>query len=323
MSVAVEGTMGNTVSFVVPVFLNVESLPEVLKRLASLQDRLSLQVEAIFVVDGSPDDSYGYLRMALSDVPFKSQLILHSRNFGAFSAISSGLSIATGEIVAVMSADLQEPESLYDEAIPCLLNGDVDVVVATRSGRNDSPYSRVWSRTFWALYRSVVQRGMPAGGVDVFVVRKHVASVLSSLSESHTSLVGLLIWLGYRRQEISYVRQKREFGKSAWSLSKRVTYAGDSLFAFSRLPVQLLMIIGVLSTVFALPTTLFVVVARATGRIDVPGYTPLMFVMLSMFSVLIFSLSIVASYVWRTFENSKSRPGAVVADRKSFDGAKR
>lgn len=322
ISVAANSPTVNLVSFVVPVFLNMESLPDVLKRLARLQDRLSLEVEAVLVVDGSPDDSYRYLRTALSDMPYRSQLILHSRNFGSFSAIASGFSVATGQIVAVMSADLQEPESLYDEALRCLLAGDIDVVVATRSGRNDSLSSKVCSRTFWALYRRFVQREMPAGGVDVFVVRKEIASILSSLSESHTSLVGLLIWLGYRRQEISYVRQKREYGKSAWSLRKRVTYAGDSLFAFSRLPIQLLMIVGTLSTLIAFPVTVFVIVARAIGGIDVPGYTPLMLVILSMFSVLILSLSVVASYMWRTFENSKSRPRAVIADNKSFEGTK-
>jgi polyisoprenyl-phosphate glycosyltransferase len=122
-------------SLVIPVFNNEASLPEVVRVLADMHERLGRRLEAIFVVDGSPDDSYAFLRRELEHAPFASQLLLLSRNFGSFAAIREGLRAAQGPYFAVMAADLQEPPDLVLAFFRTLEGEPVDLALGTREGR--------------------------------------------------------------------------------------------------------------------------------------------------------------------------------------------
>lgn len=305
-------------SVVVPVYLNSLSLPEVIERLEGLQTKMGKRVEAVFVVDGSPDDSAAVLRRLLPESSLLSQLVRHSRNFGAFAAIRTGFAAARGDIVAAMAADLQEPIELIEQFYERLSSGDWDVAVGTRSKRKDPATSRGASRLYWAFYRRVVQRDMPSGGVDIFACTRGVAQQLASFGEANSSLVGLLFWLGYRRIEIPYTRAERQHGKSAWSFGKKFRYLLDSIFSFTSLPITLILTIGVVGTIVTFVAALVVLVAWLFGAIEVPGYTAQMLVMLFTAGSILFALGIVGTYVWRTFENTKGRPNAVVMLQEKF-----
>lgn len=307
-------------SVVVPVYGNEETLPELMRRLVGLAQGLSGSLEAVFVVDGSPDDSAGVLRRALpAGGLYGIQIVEHSRNFGAFSAIRTGLSVARGRWIAVVAADLQEPIHLVKEFLCQLSSGDADVAVGVRASRNDPIASSLLSRLYWGLYRRVIVRDIPAGGVDVFACTARVKNQLVALRESHTSLVAQLYWLGYRRSEIPYVRQSRVHGHSGWSLRKRFTYMQDSVYAFTAIPITVITIIGIAGVVLSLLASLVVAVSWFSGAIEVPGYTPLMLALLLMTSGLMAGIGIVGSYVWRTYENSKARPLSVVASHEIHD----
>ena len=103
-------------SVVIPVYRNAEFIPLLIKEFSRIstivQERLGLAIEFIFVVDGSPDNSYELLEEALPEAPFSSQLIIHARNFGSFAAIRTGLKAATGDYIGTIAADLQEPPDL-------------------------------------------------------------------------------------------------------------------------------------------------------------------------------------------------------------------
>jgi glycosyltransferase involved in cell wall biosynthesis len=177
----------------------------------------------VFVVDGSPDDSYLRLRAGLEHAPFRAQLLLLSRNFGAFSAIRAGLAAGTGDHFAVMAADLQEPPELVVEFARRLSTGRCDVVVGQRTGRADPLLSRVSSAAFWGLYRRFVQPEVPPGGVDVlFGCTRAVRDQIVRMTELNTSLVGLLFWVGFRREAVPYARRERHAGKSGWTWEKKL-----------------------------------------------------------------------------------------------------
>ena len=309
-------------SVVVPVYGNEETIPALVDRLDEIARAIAGELEVVFVVDGSPDGSDALLRKLLpSDRAFSSQLIALSRNFGSFSAVQAGLATTRGDYVAVMAADLQEPASLVEDFFAQLETGDYDVAVGVRAGRDDPASSAAASRLFWWLYRRLVQPEIPPGGVDVFACTRAVASHLASLDESHTSLVGLLYWLGYRRVEVPYTRLARPSGKSAWSLRKRLRYLQDSIFSFTSLPIALITAVGVVGVLASFTYAVVVFIFWATGRIDVQGYTPLMLSILFMASAILIGLGIVGSYVWRTYENSKRRPASVVMSQEEFSAS--
>lgn len=307
-------------SIVIPVYKNQENIPRLLTTLAGLHEKLAGELECVFVVDGSPDQSYAILKEKLAAAPFPSQLLAHSRNFGSFPAIRSGLQAARGSYLAVMAADLQEPPELILAFFQALAADECDVAIGARNGRNDPWFSRQASSLFWGLYRRVVVRDMPEGGVDIFGCNRAFRDQLLRLEESRSSLVALVFWLGFRRKFINYERRVRLEGKSAWSFVKKLEYMMDSIFAFTDLPIRLLTRVGIIGCLSSLILGAVVVVARVTGAVTVPGYAATMLVVLFFGTLNLFGLGLVGTYAWRSYENSKRRPLAVVSLTHSFPG---
>jgi polyisoprenyl-phosphate glycosyltransferase len=310
-------------TLVIPVYLNEGSLPDLMAAVTGLSDALEGDMEAVFVVDGSPDRSYEILRRELPLRGFRSKLILLSRNFGSFAAVRTGLMHGAGDRFVVMAADLQEPPELVLRMDSLLRQGDVDVVVGVREARSDPLMSRLPAAIFWGLYRRYVVRDIPQGGVDVFGCNGFFRATLLELQESHSSLIAQIFWLGFRRQTVSYVRHERKHGKSAWTLSKKVNYLMDSVFAFTDLPIRLLIRIGGLGAGIAAVFGVAVVLAKLAGAINVPGYA-MTAILIVFFSALnLMSLGIVGSYAWRAYENTKARPLAVTLRIEEFAAAGR
>jgi len=307
-------------SLIIPVYRNEGSIPDLLVALSALSSTLTNELEIVFVVDGSPDRSYALLHDALPQMPFHSQLIALSRNFGSFAAIYAGLAAAKGLNYAVMAADLQEPPELVAEFFRRLDGDRADVVVGTRDARADPWLSRLGSDSFWWLYRKLINPQIPAGGVDVFGCNRKFRDQLMQLDESHSSLIGLLFWLGFRRDEVSYQRRERQHGKSAWTFRRKLKYMLDSVFAFSDLPIRLLLICGMLGLCSSALFGLVILVMRVAGDIAVPGYAATMTAILFFGGLNALGLGIVGAYVWRAFANTQRRPLAVVMHSQAFPG---
>lgn len=309
-------------SLIIPVFRSEASLPRLLESLEEIDRQMAGDLEAVLVVDGSPDRSYEMLREHLPAAGFSSQLVLLSRNFGGFPAVRAGLEVATGDLFGVMTADGQEPLGLIIAFRDQLLAGECDVVVGTRTARSDPLLVRVGSRVFWSLYRRFVQSVVPKNGVDVFAFTRDVRDRLLTLREHNSSLVGLLFWLGFRRREVEYERLPRREGRSTWTFARRLRYLLDSTFAFSDLPLRLLSVIGLLGVLTSLGLGSAVVLARAMGDIAVPGYAATVAVVMFFGGLNSFGLGLIGEYIWRTFENTKDRPLHVVARSERFEGRK-
>jgi glycosyltransferase involved in cell wall biosynthesis len=305
-------------SLVIPVFRNESSIPELLRALADLNEKLGRELEAVFVVDGSPDRCAELLELELPRQEFHSKLVLLSRNFGAAAAVRAGLAEARGPWFAMMAADLQEPPELVLAFFRALEKEPVDVVIGTRTKRGDPPLSRWASQLFWLFYRKLVQPEMPPGGVDVFGCNQAFRDHLLALHESNSTLVGLLFWLGFRRKLFPYERRARQHGKSAWTVGRKLRYLTDSVFAFSDLPVRLLVLVGTVGLLFSVVFALVVLVARLSGAIPVPGYAGTALLITFFAALNSFGLGVIGSYLWRAFENTKRRPEAVVMSRVEF-----
>ncbi len=305
-------------SLIIPVYNNIESLPDLLKVINDLNRDLDYQLEAIFVVDGSPDNSYQFLRTHLPQCNFPAKTLLLARNFGSFAAIRAGLQAANGEYFAVMAADLQEPPNLILQFYTALKNNEADIAIGTRTQRDDPLFSRLAAKTYWFCYRKFVQKDMPPGGVDVFGCNRTVRDWLLNLEESNSSLVGLIFWLGFRRKLIPYKRLKRMYGKSAWSFHRKLRYLNDSVFNFTDLPIRLLINAGIIGMMLSIIYALFLLIARVFHLIQLPGYTTTLLVILFFTALNTLSLGIIGSYVWRAFENSKRRPQVIVMATDTF-----
>lgn len=308
-------------SIVIPVYKNEASIPRLLDALSDMWRQLGGDMEVVFVVDGSPDRSFELLREALAEVDFPSQLLSHSRNFGSFPAIRTGLSNACGEYFGVMAADLQEPPELIVAFFKALSLDECDVAIGTRVGRNDPILSKLASNVFWGMYRRLVVHDMPSGGVDVFGCNRGFRDQLVLLEESRSSLIALIFWLGFRRKLVGYERQIRKEGKSSWTVSKKIDYMMDSIFAFTDYPIRWLIRIGFVGCTLSVVLALVVLIGHLLGQINVPGYAATILVVLFFGMLNLLGLGLVGTYAWRGYENSKRRPLAVVSLAYSYEGA--
>ena len=307
---------------VIPVYSNQDSIPELVAAIDSIAGEVPGDLEAVYVIDGSPDESRAVLLRTLQTASTRARVIEHSRNFGSFAAIRTGMQFARGQRIAVMAADLQEPPELVIEFLRRLATGNVDVVVGRRTARDD-PGDR-FAGVYWRLYRRFVMRDVPEGGVDVFGCTSAVRDVICSLESVHTSLVAQVLWVGYRREFVDYKRRPSP-GPSGWTMSRKIRYLSDSVFAFTDLPVRILWLAGLLGLCLGAAIAVAALIARITNPGSVPGYTATILVIIFFAALNMIGLGIIGSYVWRAYETSKGRPGAIVREivetpARSIDG---
>jgi glycosyltransferase involved in cell wall biosynthesis len=248
-------------------------------------------------------------------------LLSLSRNFGSFAAIAAGLERARGSSMAVMAADLQEPPELILQFFEVLDAGRADIVFGVRGRRSDPWLSEVASNIFWFLYRKLVIKDMPPGGVDMFGCTREVCDRLLQLQGIDSNLIALLFWLGYRREYIVYQRQRRLEGKSAWTLRKKLRYCLNSIFNFTDLPILLLLYAGAIALLLAVSASILVIVAKLRGDIQVPGYTPIVLATLFFGALTSLGFGIVGQYLWLGLQVGRRRPNYIVRSAEDH-GAK-
>lgn len=300
-------------SLVIPVYRNEENLPSLLAALETMDRQLGGGLEVICVVDGSPDRCAELLIDAAERLPFALRVICHSRNFGSFTAIRTGMEFASGDAIAVMAADLQEPPELVVSFFSILEAREAEVVFGQREGRHDAFVRDALSNLFWSTYRRFVIPDVPRGGVDMFAVSRTAAEAVLRIEEPNSSLVAQLFWIGFRRRFVPYTRRKREHGASAWGFARRMRYMMDSIFSFSDWPILFVMWFGIAGCALSFLFGATILMLRLFGVIQVPGYAGLAALIAFSGSASLAVQGVLGSYLWRTFENTKRRPLRIVA----------
>ena len=177
------------------------------------------------------------------------------------------------------------------------------------------------SSDLWFLYRKLVIKDLPRGGVDIFGCTREVRDHLLQLQGVDSNLIALLFWLGYRREYIVYERQRRLEGKSAWTIGKKLRYCLNSIFNFTDLPIQLLLYAGSVALLLAVSASILVIVAKLRGDIPVPGYTPIVLATLFFGALTSLGFGIVGQYLWLALQIGRRRPHYIVRSAEEH-GAK-
>lgn len=303
-------------SLIIPVYKNSQSIPELLISINNLNKKLNNKLEAVFIIDGNPENEFEILKEQLKKYSFKSQLISHSKNFGSFAAIKTGLENATGNYFSVMAADMQEPPDVVIQIFKKLTDKKSNIIIGNRIGRKDN---NIFSNIFWNIYKKYIQNDIPTGGVDMFGCDKTVRDTLINLKENNSSLVGLLYWIGFKKEYIDYIRVKRKYGKSAWNFKRKFKYMIDSIFAFSDLPIQILIGLGLIGISMSSILSIIVLISKLIGTITVPGYTATLLIVSFFSSINLLCFGIIGLYIWRAFENTKNRPNTIIMDKMTYN----
>jgi dolichol-phosphate mannosyltransferase len=301
-----------TLSIIIPVYYNAESLPHLFEKLRSVESELksrSVDLQLIFVDDGSGDDSLERL-LEIKYQRTATTVLKLSRNFGAIQAIKAGLPYISGDCFTWIAADLQDPPSLIVSMVDAWLNGS-KFVICTRAERDDPAVTRVWSSLFYVLVRRLVSPDYPHGGYDVALFDRQLLPYFVN-SGKNINLALLAHSLGFSPTVIQYKRLARAHGKSRWTFGKKLKLLIDSLLGFSFLPIRLISLAGVVIAFFSMLYGVVVIVGVLVGGRAVPGFASLAALMAFLFGLVIVMLGILGEYLWRILDEINKRPESVV-----------
>ena len=254
-----------TVSVVVPVYYNAESLPllfEELQKVEAQLDERDCALELIFVDDGSGDKSMIELMKIKQRRP-DTRVVKLTRNFGAVHSCKVGLNYVTGDCTMWLSADLQDPPELVIEMTDQWLAGS-KYVIAQRESRVDPPLTKFFAGIYHWLVKKMISKDYPSGGIDIMLVD---AALMPYIRDSSKNINTELLshWLGYKAATIPYERQKRQHGKSRWTFAKKLTYFIDSILGFSVLPIRIISLIGIIVSLLSFAYGVYILINALFG----------------------------------------------------------
>jgi dolichol-phosphate mannosyltransferase len=301
-----------TVSVVVPVYYNAESLPMLFAELQKVEAQLherDCAMELIFVDDGSGDDSIIELLKIKQQRP-ETRVVKLTRNFGAVHASRLGLKQVTGDCATVFNADLQDPPELILKMTDQWLAGS-KYVIALRESRVDPPLTTLFAGVYHWLVRQMISKDYPKGGIDIMLMD---AGLLPYVRDSSKNMNYTLLsyWLGYKPAIVVYQRRKREHGKSRWTFAKKLNYFIDSILGFSVLPIRIISLTGFIVSLASFAYGAYIVVTTLLGQRNVAGFPTLVALITFLLGLMTMILGFVGEYLSRIFDEVTTRPEAVI-----------
>ena len=294
-------------SVVIPVFEESDGIAQFHARLTPVMTALAESWEAIYVNDGSRDDSLRVLER-LRQTDRRIALINLSRNFGKEIATTAGLDYARGEAIIIIDADLQDPP----EVIPALVEGwrrGADVVYAQRRIRDGETWlKKLSARLFYRLMQGLGEVEMPRNAGDFRLLSRRAVDALRQLRERHRFMKGLFAWIGLPSTAVQYDRAPRARGRSKWSYWRLWNLALEGITSYTIMPLKVATYLGLAVALLAAMYGGFIILHTLLYGNRVPGYPSLMAVILFMGGAQLVTLGVIGEYLGRVFNETKNRP---------------
>jgi polyisoprenyl-phosphate glycosyltransferase len=307
--------VNKTITVVLPVYNEAENVGPIASRVASLfKDFPYLSYRLLFVNDGSTDDTYMRLRK-LADSDPRIQLVDLSRNFGNQNAIAAGLRYASGDAVVTMDADLQHPVEIIQELIEKWTEG-AEVVLTRRTGYKKGLGHRFF---FWLLSK-FSDVDLESSVSDFRLLDRKVVDVLNTFTEKERFFRGIVHWVGFRREYVSYKVSERFSGKSHFTLSKLMRLGLTGFTSFSTFPLRLSLLFGIPILVGSIAGLIFMTIMVLFVNPDFSRPIAFVVVLNALLSgVILICLGAVAKYLEIVYREAMGRPSFIVRERRNIE----
>jgi polyisoprenyl-phosphate glycosyltransferase len=295
-------------SVIIPIYNEELNIPNLVTRLRPVVDKIGMSYELVFVNDGSRDNSI-HLIKALAQTDERVRYIDFSRNFGHQIAVSAGVDLCKGNIIAIIDADLQDPPELIEEMIGLIKQGN-EVVYAKRRSRKDKSFIKKTAyKTFYRLLARISNVDVPLDTGDFRVMTRKVAEVLKNMPEQHKFLRGQIAWLGFKQTFVEYDRDVRAAGEPGYTYKKLFQLAFDGITGFSNVPLRIATIMGFVVSGISALFIMYALFGYLFFKEGMPkGWTSLMIAISFIGGVQLICIGIIGEYISKLQTDIRKRP---------------
>lgn len=303
------------ISIIVPCYNEQEAIPYFYKEIKKVTKEMNnLNFELIFVNDGSKDKTIEQIKN-LSNKDNMVRYISFSRNFGKEAAMYAGLEHSTGDYVAIMDADLQDPPSLLPEMYRIIKEENYDCVGTRRVNRKGEPPIRsFFARCFYKIINKISKTEMVDGARDYRLMSRPAVDAIVSLKEYNRYSKGLFSFVGFDTKWIEYENIERVAGETKWSFWKLFKYAIEGIVAFSTAPLAIAAILGILMCLFAFVAIIVIIVKTLMFGDPVGGWPSMTCIILFTSGVQLLCMGVMGQYLSKTYLETKNRPIYIIKE---------
>ena len=305
-------------SIILPFYNEASGVRELFQRLYPVLHQLGLNYEIICIDDGSTDQTFAILNHE-REMDQRIKLVRMARNFGKEAALTCGLQLAMGNAALTMDSDLQHPPEVIPELVKKWQDGAQMIYALRRNRDTDGELRRLFSRAFYAVFKTIADIQIPEGAGDFCLLDRKVIDAVLSLPERNRFMKGLVSWVGFRRDVVPFDVAPRSGGASNWNFFRLMRFAFDGLTAFSTLPLRIWTWSGGAISIMAILYALYLILHTFVYGTDVPGFASVMVGILLLGGLQLLSLGMIGEYLARVFTEVKARPLYFIADRVGFE----
>lgn len=296
-------------TMVVPAYNEEEALPIFYEEAQRVEEEISgVEIEYLFIDDGSSDKTLEVLR-SLHKKDARVRYVSFSRNFGKEAAIYAGLQNATGDYVAILDADLQDPPSLLPEMLQAMEEEGYDCVGSRRVTRKGEPPIRsFFARMFYRIMNKISSADIVDGARDFQLMNRKVVNAILSMGEYNRFSKGIFGWVGFRKKWLEYENIERSAGETKWSFWKLFLYALDGIVAFSTAPLVMASVMGMVFCLVAFVAIIFIIIRTVLFGDPTSGWPSMVCIIMFIAGVQLLCMGILGQYMAKTYLETKKRP---------------
>jgi dolichol-phosphate mannosyltransferase len=296
-------------------------IPSVYEKLAACFTQEQIEFEFIVMDDGSEDDSFTIAKQ-LEQLHPNVHAYRLSRNYTSHYSVFAGLSVAGGQLVSVMPDDWQTPVEAYVQMYRAWQQG-AQVIIPFRSKRNDGFFNEIFARSYYFLMNRLSDVTFPPLGADIFAIDRELVDIINSqIHPINTSALIEVMRLGFNPVYFPYERPPSTGNKSRWTFKKKLRLFKDTFYASSAFPIKLITWMGAGSFIMSIIVIIISIILKLMGEqslggFRVPGWTTTLIIMSFFCGLILLSISVLAEYLLRVFDEVKNRPGFIIRKDKS------
>jgi polyisoprenyl-phosphate glycosyltransferase len=300
-------------SLIIPVYNEDKVLLETYKRIKSVFSNSSLNLEFIFINDGSKDESLATLK-SLKELDSRIVIISFSRNFGHQAAVSAGIKYCTGDYAVILDADLQDPPGEIPLMLQKAFDQSANVVYGKRENRlGESWIKKTAASVFYRFINKMSETDLPLDTGDFRLIDRKVINAFNSLEEKQKYVRGLISWLGFKQIEHSYQRDPRFAGETHYTMSRMMALASRGLFYFSKKPLLLSINIGIICVAIGLLLIGYVLFSKFMYPAQtISGWSSLSIIVVFFGGIQLLSIGLLGQYISSIFDEVKNRPEYII-----------